>query len=129
MKKLAIAVWNGTGKEGSGYLTSQSSTLHKTKYAWDSRFADGSGTNPEELITAAHAGCFNMKLSTVLAEAGYVPDTLETTSIITMENGTITNSHLVLKARVPGIPRDVFSKYAEDAKENCYISKLLNTRI
>ena len=80
MKRTSTAIWNGTGKEGSGHLTSQSHVLNKTKYSWSSRFADGTGTNPEELLAAAHAGCFTMKLSFILVENGFVPDHLETTS-------------------------------------------------
>lgn len=129
MKRTATAVWNGSGKEGSGNLSTQSSTLNKTQYSYKSRFEEGTGTNPEELIAAAHAGCFSMKLSFVLGGAGFTPDSIETTSTVTLENGAITGSHLVVKAKVPGIPADKFKECAEDAKANCPISKALNTNI
>jgi osmotically inducible protein OsmC len=130
MKRTATAVWNGSGKEGSGHLTSQSNIISKTPYSWSSRFTeDGKGTNPEELIAAAHAGCFSMKLSFVLGEAGFTPDSIETTCTITLESGSITGSHLALKAKIPGISKEVFEKSAENAKANCPVSKLLNTNI
>ena len=103
MKRTATAVWNGSGKEGNGNLTTQSTTLNKTQYSFNSRFAEGVGTNPEELMAAAHAGCFTMKLSFVLGAAGFTPDTLETSCAISLEDGTITKSELVVKAKVPGI--------------------------
>src|SRR6266567_4487031 len=103
MKRTATAIWNGSGKEGKGNLTTQSTTLNKTQYSFKSRFEDGVGTNPEELIAAAHAGCFAMKLSFDLGAAGFTPDTLEATSEVTLENGAITSSHITLKATVPGI--------------------------
>ena len=84
MKRTATAVWNGSGKEGKGHLTTQSTTLNQTQYSFKSRFEEGVGTNPEELIGAAHAGCFTMKLSFVLGEAGFTPDSIETTSTITL---------------------------------------------
>ena len=105
MKRHATAVWNGSGKDGNGHLTTQSSVLSKTPYSFNSRFAEGIGTNPEELVAAAHAGCFTMKLSFTLGEAGFIPETLETKSIINFENGAITASHLVVKASVPGIDK------------------------
>lgn len=129
MKRHATAIWNGSGKDGHGTLTTQSTTLNKTQYSFNSRFAEGVGTNPEELIAAAHAGCFTMKLSFVLGEAGFTPETLETTAHITLDNGVITSSHLVLKAKVPGIARDQFDACAADAKENCPVSKLLNAEV
>lgn len=129
MKRHATAIWNGSGKEGHGTLTTQSTTLNKTQYSFNSRFAEGVGTNPEELIAAAHAGCFTMKLSFVLNEAGFTADTLETTAHITLDNGTITTSHLVLKAKVPGISKEQFDAAAADAKANCPVSKLLNAEV
>ncbi len=129
MKRNAKAVWNGTGKDGTGYLTSQSSVLNKAQYAYNTRFADGIGTNPEELVAAAHAGCFTMKLSFVLADAGFTPEELTTECTITFENGSITESHLALRAKVPGISKDRFNECATDAKKNCPISMLLNTKI
>ena len=129
MKRTATAVWNGSGKEGKGHLTTQSTTLNKTQYSFKSRFEEGVGTNPEELIGAAHAGCFTMKLSFVLGEAGFTPDSIETTSTITLENGVITNSDLVVKAKVPSISAEQFKTAADDAKANCPVSKVLNAQI
>lgn len=129
MNRKATAIWNGSGKEGHGTLTTQSGTLNRTQYSFNSRFAEGVGTNPEELIAAAHAGCFSMKLSFVLGEAGYQPEEINTEGIITLDNGTITKAHLVLKARVPGISPDKFKTCADEAKENCPVSKLLNANI
>lgn len=129
MKRKATAVWKGSGKEGTGNLTTQSTTLNKTQYSFNSRFAEGVGTNPEELVAAAHSGCFSMKLSFVLGEAGFTPDEITTECFITIDNGAITSSQLVLKAKVPGISKEKFQECAEDAKKNCPISKLLNTNI
>lgn len=129
MKRTATAVWNGTGKEGKGTLTTQSKTLNNTQYSFASRFAEGTGTNPEELIAAAHAGCFTMKLSFVLGEAGFTPDTLETTAQVTLDSGAITDSHLTVKAKVPGITAEKFQECAANAKANCPVSKVLNANI
>lgn len=129
MKRKATAVWNGTGKEGTGHLSTQSTVLNKTQYSFNSRFAEGVGTNPEELIAAAHSGCFSMKLSFSLNEAGFTADEIATDCAITFENGVITKSELTLKAKVPSITKEQFDACAKDAKENCPISKLLNTEI
>jgi osmotically inducible protein OsmC len=129
MKRTATAVWNGSGKEGNGYLTSQSTVLNKTQYSFNSRFADGIGTNPEELMAAAHAGCFTMKLSFILGAAGFTPQSLETSCEITLGDGVITNSHLVVKAKVPGITPEKFQECAADAKANCMVSKAYNMEI
>jgi lipoyl-dependent peroxiredoxin len=129
MIRNATAVWNGSGKEGNGHLTTQSTTLNKTQYSFNSRFADGVGTNPEELVAAAHAGCFTMKLSFVLGAAGFTPTTIETKCDITLDNGAITLSHLTVVATVPGINAEQFGACVEDAKANCPISKLYNTTI
>jgi lipoyl-dependent peroxiredoxin len=126
MKRNATAVWNGSGKEGHGTLTTQSTTLNKTQYSFSSRFADGVGTNPEELIAAAHAGCFTMKLTFVLGEAGFTPDELETKCDVTLDNGAITLSELHVTGKIPGITLEQFTACAEDAKQNCPISKALN---
>src|SRR5437868_9323039 len=126
MKRKATAVWKGSGKEGSGTLTSASTVLNKTQYSFNSRFAEGVGTNPEELVAAAHAGCFTMKLSFVLGEAGFTPDHLETTSSINFENGVLTESHLTVTGKVPGISNDKFNECVKDAEKNCPISKALN---
>lgn len=129
MKRKATAVWNGSGKEGKGTLTSQSSALNNIQYSYLSRFESGVGTNPEELIAAAHAGCFAMKLSFVLGGAGFTPDSLEVTSTITLEDGAIKSSNLELKAKIPGIDAGKFKECADDAKANCPVSKLLNAEI
>lgn len=129
MKRRATAVWHGTGKEGTGHLTTQSNVLDKTQYSFNTRFADGIGTNPEELVAAAHAGCFTMKLSFNLSGAGFIPEELETTCTITLENGSITRSHLALNAIVEGIAGETFEELVKDAELNCPISKLLNTEI
>lgn len=129
MKRNATAVWNGSGKEGNGHLTTQSTTLNQTQYSFNSRFAEGVGTNPEELMAAAHAGCFTMKLGFVLGAAGFTPDTLETQCTISLEDGTITSSHLALKAKVPGISAEQFEACAADAKANCPVSKAYNMNI
>jgi len=129
MKRTATAVWNGSGKDGSGNLTTQSTTLNKTQYSYKSRFEQGVGTNPEELVAAAHAGCFLMKLSFVLGAAGFTPESLEATATVSLDDGSITSSNIVLKAKVPGIDAAKFKECADDAKANCPISKLLNTNI
>ena len=129
MKRTATAAWSGSGKDGKGNLTTQSTTLNKTQYSYKSRFEEGVGTNPEELIAAAHAGCFTMKLSFTLGEAGFVPESLETKAIINFENGTITESHLVLNAKVPGIDQKKFDECVRDAELNCPVSRLLKAAI
>jgi osmotically inducible protein OsmC len=129
MKRTATAQWAGSGKEGKGNLSTQSTVLNKTQYSFGSRFEEGVGTNPEELIAAAHAGCFTMKLSFVLGAAGFTPDNLETTCAIVLDNGAVTSSSLKLTAKVPGISAEQFATAAEEAKVNCPISKLLNTAI
>ncbi len=129
MTRSATAVWNGSGKEGNGTVSTQSTSLSNTQYSYKSRFEEGTGTNPEELIAAAHAGCFTMKLSFVLGAAGFTPEKLETSCEITLDNGAITGSVLKTKATVPGITKEKFDECAADAKVNCPISKLLNTNI
>ncbi|HEX7692349.1 MAG TPA: OsmC family protein [Sediminibacterium sp.] len=129
MKRTATAVWNGSGKEGNGHLTTQSTVLNKTQYSFNSRFAEGIGTNPEELMAAAHAGCFTMKLSFVLGAAGFTPDEIETSCAITLEDGVIKSSHLTVKAQVQGITPEKFQECAADAKANCPVSKAYNMEI
>ena len=129
MKRTATAVWNGSGKEGSGQVSSQSSVLNKAQYSYKSRFEEGIGTNPEELIAAAHAGCYSMKLSFVLGAAGFQPDSIETVSAVELKEGVVTSSHLTVKASVPGISPEKFQECAEDAKVNCPISKALSLEI
>ena len=129
MKRNATAVWSGTGKEGKGRLTTQSETLKNVPYNFRMRFEDEAGTNPEELVAAAHAGCFNMKLSFLIVAAGLVAETLETQCTVTLENGAITASHLALKAKVPGLSNDKFNELVADAKANCPISKSLTAAV
>lgn len=129
MKRKSTAVWQGTGKEGKGHLTSQSGVLNKTQYSFSSRFEEGIGTNPEELVAAAHAGCFAMKLSFNLTGAEFPPKELHVDGIITLEEGTIKQSKLILKATVDGISEEKFAELVKDAEKNCPISKLLNTKI
>lgn len=129
MKRQATAVWYGTGKDGKGHLTTQSTTLNKTQYSFSSRFEEGVGTNPEELIAAAHAGCFTMKLAFNLQAAGFMPDELTTTCKINLDNGAITTSELSLKATIAGISEEQFAELVKDAEANCPISKVLNATI
>lgn len=129
MIRNATAVWQGSGKEGKGHLTTQSNVLSQTQYSFNTRFEDGIGTNPEELIAAAHSGCFTMKLSFVLNEKGFTADKLETKCEITFENGSVTKSHLIVQATVPGIGEDQFQEAVKDAEQNCPISQLLKTEI
>jgi osmotically inducible protein OsmC len=129
MKRTSTANWKGTGKDGKGTLSSASTVLNNTQYSFNSRFADGVGTNPEELIAAAHAGCFAMKLSFSLHEAGFTAEDLTVACTVTLENGAITESHLNLKGRVPGISKEKFEACTADAKANCPVSKVLNTKI
>lgn len=129
MKRTGTANWKGTGKEGKGKMQTQSGVLNAHQYAYNTRFEDATGTNPEELIAAAHAGCFSMKLSFVLNAAGFIPDNIDTKCTITLESGTITTSHLDVTAAVPGIDAGKFAACAEDARANCPVSKVLNAAI
>jgi lipoyl-dependent peroxiredoxin len=129
MKRSATAQWLGTGKEGSGTLSTQSSTINKAQYSWKSRFEEGTGTNPEELIAAAHAGCFSMKLSFILVAAGITPGSIDTTCDIVLENGAITSSTLTTTVKAEGLTNEKLQEAAADAKVNCPVSKLLNTEI
>jgi lipoyl-dependent peroxiredoxin len=129
MKRNATAVWNGTGKDGKGNLTTQSGVLSATQYSFSSRFEDGIGTNPEELIAAAHAGCFTMKLAFNLQAEGFAADELQTKGEVVLADGTVTESNLTLKATVSGISEAKFEELVRDAEANCPISKLLNTKI
>ena len=132
MKRKVTAIWNGDGANGSGVLSSQSGAFNKMPYSFKTRFENDNGklgTNPEELIAAALAGCFNMKLSFVLNESNYVPDELNTDAILTFVDGKIISIDLDLKAKVPGLDKEKFDELAEDAKENCPISGALNCEI
>ncbi len=129
MKRNATAVWNGSGKEGSGNLTTQSAVLNKTQYSYKSRFEDGIGTNPEELMAAAHAGCFTMALTFALNGAGFTPDEIVTDCVITLEGGAITKSELSTTAKIPGIDDAKFQEIAAGAKAGCPVSKAFNMEI
>jgi lipoyl-dependent peroxiredoxin len=129
MKRQATAVWNGSGKEGAGTVKTENGVLNNAQYSYKSRFENGEGTNPEELMAAAHAGCFSMKLSFILGAAGFTPDSIETTCEITLEEGVINHSHLTTKASVPGIDAAKFEECAQDAKANCPVSKAYNMEI
>lgn len=128
INRRANAVWKGTGKEGTGTISTQSTVLENTQYSFNTRFADGIGTNPEELIAAAHAGCFAMQLSFLLNEAGFTADELNVSAVITLDptQGAITKSALVLKGKVSGITAEQFDEIAHAAKEKCPVSKVLN---
>ncbi|MCM0666935.1 OsmC family protein [Flavobacterium tyrosinilyticum] len=127
--RRANANWKGTGMEGKGTISTQSTTLDNAQLSFKTRFEQGVGTNPEELIAAAHSGCFTMQLSFLLSEAGFVPEDLDTTAKVTFEDGTITLIQLELTGKVPGISAEEFQETAQKAKEICPISKLLNTEI
>lgn len=130
MKRSAIANWKGSGKEGKGTVTADSGVLSATPISFKTRFEEVQGTSPEELIAAAHAGCFSMKLSFVLKAAGFTPDNIDTKCTITLDPAAgITGSHLEVKATVPGIDAAKFAECAAEAKANCPVSKLLNTNI
>jgi lipoyl-dependent peroxiredoxin len=129
MKRSSTAIWKGSGKEGKGHITSQSHALNKAPYAWNTRFEEAQGTNPEELLAAAHAGCFTMKLSFLLSDSGFIPDEIQTTSTVKLEGSTITASHLVVLAKVPEIDAEKFQALAEKAKNECPMSKALNLAI
>ena len=127
--RKASANWQGTGKEGKGTLSTGSTVVNNTQYSFSSRFEEGIGTNPEELVSPAHAGCFTMKLSFVLGENGFTPTSLDTKSGIVFEDGKITEINLKLTGVVPGIDAARFQELAAIAKETCPISGLLNTKI
>ena len=132
MKRKVNAIWIGDGADGNGLLSAQSGAFEKMPYSFKTRFENDEGklgTNPEELIAAAHAGCFNMKLSFVLNEAGYSPEELNTDAVLTFEDGKIISIELNLSAKVPGVSKEEFEELAEDAKKNCPISGALNCDI
>jgi osmotically inducible protein OsmC len=128
MDRTGSAVWHGKIMDGTGTISTQSGTLKETQYSFKARFADGVGTNPEELIAAAHAGCFTMALSGQLTEAGFTPDTIETTATLTLDvHGapTITKIHLTTKGKVPGIDKAKFDELVHNAEVGCPVSKVL----
>ena len=129
MKRKATAVWNGSGKDGKGHLTTQSTVLNQTQYSFGSRFEEGIGTNPEELVGAAHAGCFSMAFSMILGDAGLKADSIDTQAEVAMETSPGPHAvgvHLTVTATVPGIDAAAFADIAANAKENCVISKALS---
>ncbi|CAM4107667.1 OsmC family protein [Flavobacterium weaverense] len=129
MKRNATAVWNGSLKEGDGKISTQSTTLQDTQYSFKSRFEEGVGTNPEELIAAAHAGCFTMQLSAYLTEEGFEVGSIETKCDIDLVDFTVISSHLTVNASVKGISDEAFQQQVTKAEKNCPISKLLNAEI
>ncbi|HEX9667381.1 MAG TPA: OsmC family protein [Thermodesulfobacteriota bacterium] len=133
MKRKASAVWKGDLKSGKGAISTDSGVLSNTQYSFSTRFEDGAGTNPEELIAAAHAGCFSMALSAQLGNAGIVAESINTAATLTMEKleagWTVTGIHLDVTAKIPGADRTAFETAAKNAKEGCPISRLLNAKI
>lgn len=133
MKRKASAVWEGGLKDGKGSISTESGVLKQTQYSFGTRFENGVGTNPEELIAAAHAGCFSMAFSAELGKAGITPKSIQTTATITLEKTeggfSVTSSHLEVQASVPGADRNKVMEIAEGAKKGCPISKLLNANI
>jgi osmotically inducible protein OsmC len=133
MKKKAWAVWSGNVKEGLGSISTETGVLKEAPYGFKARFEGGKGTNPEELIGAAHAGCFSMALSMMLGNEGFTPDKIETHAEITLdkvgEGFEITQSHLIVTAKIPGIDKAKFEAIAGKAKAGCPVSKLLNAEI
>ncbi len=133
MKRKAFAVWTGPIREGHGTLTTDSGVLKDTQYSFATRFGNGAGTNPEELIAAAHAGCFSMALSGILGGAGLTAETIKTTATVMIEKQgegfSITAVHLDVRAKIPGASPDAFSLAAKTAKEGCPVSKVLNAAI
>jgi len=133
MKRNGSAVWKGDLKSGQGTVSTESGVLADTQYSFKTRFEDGKGTNPEELIAAAHAGCFSMALSSELGKLGLTADTIRTTASVSLEKTdagfTITSVHLDLKAKVPGADKETFEKAAGNAKKGCPVSRVLNADI
>lgn len=129
MKRHATAVWQGSIKEGAGKISTQSKTLDNTQYSFKSRFEEGVGTNPEELVAAAHSGCFTMQLDAFLSEGGYKIEFIETRCDIDLKDGTIVSSELEVSAKIEGISDSEFQELVTKAEKNCPISKLLNAQI
>ncbi len=129
MKRNATAVWKGTLKEGHGVLTTDSKVLDKTQYSFKTRFEDGIGTNPEELIAAAHSGCFTMQLTAYITEKGFEIESLETECAVDFQDGSVVGSHLTVKGKIKDIEEDAFQELVKKAETSCPISKLLDTKI
>jgi osmotically inducible protein OsmC len=133
MKRKASALWRGNLKDGKGTISTDSGVLSDTQYSFTSRFAEGTGTNPEELIAAAHAGCFSMALSNELGSAGFTPESIKTTATVTLDKTAagfaITAVHLDVAARIPGASQQAFDAAASTAKSGCPVSKVLKAEI
>lgn len=129
MKRGATAVWKGNLKEGNGVLTTDSKVLNQSQYSFKTRFENGIGTNPEELIAAAHSGCFTMQLSAYITEAGFEVESLETTCMVDFQDKSVVGSHLSVKGKVKDITADEFQKWVTKAETTCPISRLLDTKI
>jgi osmotically inducible protein OsmC len=129
MKRTGSAHWEGDLKGGKGNLSTQSTILNKTQYSYNTRFADGAGTNPEELLAAAHAGCFTMAISMMLGQAGFKATSLDTMATVNLENLAVTGIHLSIKGNVPNISDSQFSEIVKNAEKNCIISKALSVPI
>lgn len=129
MKRNATAVWQGTLKEGKGKISTQSTVLDNTQYSFKTRFEDGIGTNPEELVAAAHAGCFTMQISAYLSEEDFEIENIETKCEINLVDLTIVGSHLKVQAKIKDISNEKFQEIVKKAEKNCLISKLYNTEI
>ncbi len=131
MKRNATAVWNGTIKEGSGHLTTKSTVLNETQYSFKSRFEEGVGTNPEELLAAAHAGCYTMKLDAELSEAGFTPEEIKTSVDVSLDTsaGKIAKSEITVTAKIPNITEEEFQKYAKIAETDCPVSKAFSFEV
>lgn len=129
MKRTASAHWEGDLKAGKGNLSTQSTILNKTQYSYNIRFADGVGTNPEELLGAAHAGCFTMQVSALLGQAGFTPTSLDTIASVNLEGGSITGVHLSIKGKVPNISEQQFAEVTKNAEKNCIVSRALSIPI
>ena len=131
IKRSATAHWEGSGKDGKGVLTSGSTVLNQTQYSFTTRFADGVGTNPEELVAAAHAGCFAMKLAFTLQGAGFTAESIEAQCVVTLDtdSGSISGSHLTVRVAAPGLKQAQFDELVRDAEQNCPVSKLFRAGI
>lgn len=133
MKRTGSAVWRGDIKGGKGEISTQSGTLNNTQYSFATRFENGIGTNPEELIAAAHAGCFAMAFSLILGNAGFTPESIDAKATVSLEKQdagfAITTSHLEVTSRIPGIDEATYQKLAGEAEKNCPVSKVLNAKI
>jgi osmotically inducible protein OsmC len=129
MKRNATAVWKGSVKEGTGKITTQSTILNVAQYSFKTRFEEGIGTNPEELVAAAHAGCFSMQLAAYIGEAGFELESIQTKCEINLVDFTVIGSHLIVEATAPELTNDVFQELVAKAEKNCPISKLFNAKI